>query len=264
MRELVTEWSQSRFRVLVGHSIPLFSMGIFATLAEHREYDVQRTDDLLSAGNISSFGPHIVCTDYRCGMSLLGDNRLRQSTRVAIFTRIQGVEETRSALAAGAAGYVLMNSSLEQVASCVAAIRRGLRYVSPSMLDRLKEVVMQPRLSPRQLDVLRLMYAGMTNKQIGASLGVAEPTVKTHVAAVMSKLDAVNRTQAIVRAAELQVLKDTSIRTSAEYSEPNEAHPRAPFQPSHQTGPVVERGRECGSPPKQHREAALIHLESTE
>jgi DNA-binding NarL/FixJ family response regulator len=199
-----------RSRILVGHAVPLFSMGIFATLAENPGYEVRRTVGLTSPKVISDFAPHFICTDFRNGMGLLGDNTLRQGARLAIFTRVQDPQCVSGALRAGVAGYVLMNSSLEQVGQCIEAIRLGLRFISPCMLDRLKQSSPVPLdLSPRQKDVLRLMRTGMPNKQIASALGVAEATVKTHVAVVMGKLGATNRTHAIARATELGAFDET-------------------------------------------------------
>ncbi|CAN5514626.1 response regulator transcription factor [soil metagenome] len=117
----------------------------------------------------------------------------------------------------GARGFLLKDISLEQLENAVRTVAAGGSLIQPAVTARVisgaKRIAsnfpsaeLPDPLTPRELDVLRWMAAGQSNREIAATLGVAEGTVKNHASAVLSKLGVRDRTRAVLRALELGVL----------------------------------------------------------
>jgi DNA-binding NarL/FixJ family response regulator len=136
--------------------------------------------------------------------------QLRGIGPVLVLTTFGEDEVLWGAIEAGAAGFVLKDSSAEELIAAVRAVAGGGAWfdpaVAPRVLDRYRRVVAPTArdaarldlLTEREHDVLRLMARGATNAEIGASLHVAEATVKSHVGSIFTKLDVRDRAAAIV------------------------------------------------------------------
>ncbi len=115
-------------------------------------------------------------------------------------------------LAAGASAVLRRDVSAEALRSAVSSVREGLRVVEPSLLDlRAHETPSSPDrgnddLTPREHDVLELMAVGLSNKQIAAKLGISSHTAKFHIGAILAKLGAATRTEAVVRAVQRSII----------------------------------------------------------
>jgi len=132
--------------------------------------------------------------------------------RIIILTTFDLDEYVYEALTAGASGFLLKDSSPEQLVAAVRTVRAGDALLAPSITRRLIErfAPYQPGqfishaglsdLTPRELQVLRLLARGLSNAELAAELTVSTATVKTHVAAVLAKLQLRDRVQAIVLA----------------------------------------------------------------
>ena len=101
---------------------------------------------------------------------------------------------------AGAKGYVLKDSTREQVVHAIRSVYRGQRHLSPSVGGKLADAFGAQPLTARERSVLTLLAQGKANKEIGYTLGVTEGTVKTHVNAIRQKLGASSRTEAAIAA----------------------------------------------------------------
>jgi DNA-binding NarL/FixJ family response regulator len=110
------------------------------------------------------------------------------------------VDEARmiGVLRAGATGYVRKDAEPEMLLAAVRAVVRGKTFIDPSVAGRLGDS--PDDLTARELDVLRQLALGRSNKEIGDALHISDETVKTHVGHVLSKLQVENRAQAIVQA----------------------------------------------------------------
>ena len=97
---------------------------------------------------------------------------------------------------AGAAAYVLKSMPKNELLIAVRSVHGGRRYVPPEVAARLAEHLGDENLTPRELDVLRLIRDGFRNKQIADQLSVTEETVKSRVKSILSKLGANDRTHA--------------------------------------------------------------------
>lgn len=116
--------------------------------------------------------------------------------RVLVLTSFEGDEDIHRALAAGACGYLLKRAAAREIVSAVRAAAEGLRVLPRAVVDRLAERMPRSDLSPRELEVLRQIVEGRSNREIGEGLGVAESTVKTYVDRLFGKLGVRDRTQA--------------------------------------------------------------------
>jgi DNA-binding NarL/FixJ family response regulator len=113
----------------------------------------------------------------------------------------------RAVLATGAAGFIPKSERADVLIGALQLVLAGGTYVPPSLLDAAPAppTVVAGELTPRQVDVLRLLMRGEPNKRIARELGLTEGTVKIHIAAILRALQARNRTEAVVRARELGI-----------------------------------------------------------
>ena len=127
-------------------------------------------------------------------------------TRIIVLTSYTDDEYLFPAMRAGALGYLLKDAEPEALVSAIRAAVRGQAMLHPSVAARLVRGVDRPNddsladLSERELDVLRLIARGMSNREIAEALVVAEGTVKSHVSNILSKLQLAHRTQAALYA----------------------------------------------------------------
>jgi DNA-binding NarL/FixJ family response regulator len=129
---------------------------------------------------------------------------LRERGAILVLTAYGTQEDIERALAAGAKGYLLKGAPLDEIERGIAAVAAGETYLDPRVSARL--IQRRLRLSDREREVLRLVAAGQSNKQIAAHLAISERTAKFHVTSVLNKLGAENRAQAVALAAEQRLI----------------------------------------------------------
>lgn len=140
--------------------------------------------------------------------------RASPRTKILLLTSIDGDDEVRRGLEAGASGFLLKDTTPTALVEAVRSVHLGTSVVSPGPLHRILSaqrtpatgIPLQGRLSPREREILVLLGRGATNAEISDALGVAESTVKTHVSSLMMKLSATSRMKAVARAFELGLL----------------------------------------------------------
>jgi DNA-binding NarL/FixJ family response regulator len=120
--------------------------------------------------------------------------------RIIMLSTYDGDEEIYRSFQAGARSYLLKSVSREELLAAIRAVHDGQRYIPPAVAARLAERVPFIDLSARELEVLRLIVKGMSNKEIGAALNITEVTTKLHVGHILSKLKVNDRTQAATSA----------------------------------------------------------------
>jgi two-component system NarL family response regulator len=119
------------------------------------------------------------------------------AARVLVLTTYDGEEDVHRALQAGARGYLLKRMARHELIAAIRAIHEGRRWVPPEVAERLADRVSTSELTDRELEVLKLIVAGLPNHDIGQALAISEKTVKTHVTHILGKLGVEARSQAI-------------------------------------------------------------------
>ena len=128
--------------------------------------------------------------------------------RIVVLTTYDGDENIYRALEKGAKGYLLKDSSTTDLLDAVRTVASGGTHVSAQAASQLASRAMAgPSLSPREMEVLKLVAAGKSNKEIGALLFISEGTVKTHVLSIHDKLGVRDRTDAVVTAVKRGMLR---------------------------------------------------------
>lgn len=123
-----------------------------------------------------------------------------KSARVIILTNYETDEDIYRAVQAGAQGYLLKDTSLREMLEAIRAVHAGKRYIPRHIASRLAERMVRTDLTARELEILKLLSKGPTNKQIGHILGISDNTVRNHVLKIMEKLEASDRTEAATTA----------------------------------------------------------------
>jgi DNA-binding NarL/FixJ family response regulator len=118
------------------------------------------------------------------------------TARIIILTTFEGDEDIYRGLRAGARAYLLKDTHLEDLIHCIRIVHDGKNYIPPTIGAKLAERMKGPELSSREVEVLRLMAGGKSNKEIAGTLFVSEGTVKGHVNHILAKLGANSRTEA--------------------------------------------------------------------
>jgi DNA-binding NarL/FixJ family response regulator len=126
--------------------------------------------------------------------------------RIIVLTTYAGDAQAAAALKAGAAGYLLKNLVRRELIETIRAVHAGKRRIPPEIAIEIAEHVADDALTGREVEVLRRVAAGKSNKSIAAELDISEGTVKTHMKSILPKLDASDRTHAVMIALKRGIL----------------------------------------------------------
>lgn len=203
-------------RVLIVDDHPIVRQGVRSVLANHPDIQVVGEADSASAlfAIIESLQPDVILLDIR----MPGQNgievtqrlkRERPSVKVIILTTYDDDEYLFGALRAGAEGYLLKSASQEVLADSIRQVHRGERLLSPAVIDKVlrefqdlakNKARSDSGLTDQELEVLRMIAAGATNKEIAEKLYWSEVTVKRKVQDILEKMGVANRAQAVAEA----------------------------------------------------------------
>jgi len=169
--------------------------------------------------SVAALAPDVVLMDLRMpgGDGVAATRRIlagSPATRVVVLTTYETDGDILPAVEAGAAGYLLKDASRADLLHAVRAAARGETVLAPSVARRLVRRVRQPAvsLSGREVEVLRLVGAGLSNAEIGRDLHISEATVKTHLLRTFAKLGVSDRTAAVTTAMAAGLLEPPSPR----------------------------------------------------
>ncbi len=197
----------AKIRVLVADDHPIVLRGLVATLNQAPDLTViaEATNGHEAAALFAECRPDLGLIDLYMptGDGAAAIEAIRVATpaaRLVILTTYDGEEDIYRALRAGAKGYLLKDDPIEEILTCIRAVHRGERYLPRRVAGKLAERIDGRELTPRELEVLRLMAEGRANKQIAAALGVTEGTVKAHMNNLYQKLSSGSRTEALMEA----------------------------------------------------------------
>jgi DNA-binding NarL/FixJ family response regulator len=202
-------------RVVVVDDHDLFRAGLSSVLASHDDIEVvaQASGGTTGVRRARELHPDVVLMDLR--MPDLDGPAATQailesdpSTRVLALTVASDESDVAAAIVAGACGYLLKDSPIDDVVEAVRAAARGVAWLSPraaeALLERIRRDFVEPGpapeleqdLSPRELEVLQLVARGLDNGEIATELRISPRTAKNHVSSILSKLEVPNRIQA--------------------------------------------------------------------
>lgn len=126
--------------------------------------------------------------------------------RIIVLTTFDGDEDVFRAVQAGARGYLLKGTLPEAIMEAIRNVHAGGTLFAPQIATRLVDRMQSASLSEREIEVLQLVAKGMSNKEIGAALFVAEHTVKNHLKRIYGKLGVADRTEAAMVAAQRGII----------------------------------------------------------
>jgi DNA-binding NarL/FixJ family response regulator len=204
-------------RVLVVDDHTVMRAGVVALLAPERSITVvgEAGDGAEALALIESLRPDVALVDLR--MPVLDGVEVTarvtagpRPTRVLILTTYDTDEEIERAVEAGAVGYLLKDTTREQLVDAIRGAHRGETVLAPRVAERLVDRMRRPAptaLTSREVEVLSAAADGLSNAAIGRRLHIAEATVKTHLLRVFAKLDVSDRTHAVVVALERGLLQ---------------------------------------------------------
>ncbi|MFD7310054.1 response regulator [Promicromonospora sp. NPDC059942] len=197
-------------RVLLADDEPLVRSGLRLILDAEPDLEVvgEAGDGARAVELARSLRPDVVCMDVRMpGVDGLRATelvlRLPQPPRVLVVTTFEHDGYVLDALTAGASGFLLKRAGADEMVQAVRTVAVGQSLLYPQALrdlvrTRPRATAGAPTLTPREREVLALVAQGMTNAEIATALVVGVETVRTHVASVLAKLQARDRTQAVV------------------------------------------------------------------
>jgi DNA-binding NarL/FixJ family response regulator len=206
----------SVIRVLIVDDHPIVRQGVRSVLANHPDIQVVGEADSASTlfAIVDSLKPDVVLVDVRMpgqgGIEVT--QRLKHdypTIRVIILTTYDDDEFLFGALRAGAEGYLLKSASQETLADSIRQVARGERLLSPNLMGKVMrefadlakdKVRTDSGLSDQELEVLRMIATGATNKEIAEKLYWSEVTVKRKVQDILEKMGVANRAQAVAEA----------------------------------------------------------------
>src|ERR1700753_1322651 len=193
-----------RIRILTVDDHPLLREGVASMI--NAEQDMQIVAEADSGAeaikHFRSYRPDVTLMDLQMpGMN--GVDAIRairaefDDARIIVLTTYTGDVQVLQALKAGAAGYLLKSALRTELLNAIRAVHVGHRHVSASIASEIAQHVGEVALSERELEVLRKVAAGNSNKQVAAQLGISEDTAKAHMKNILAKLNANDRTHAV-------------------------------------------------------------------
>ncbi len=202
-------------RVLIVDDHAIVRKGIRALLATKRDIQVvgEAANGADAVTQAETLQPDVVLMDLVMpkmdGIQATGEITTRNSSiRILVLTSFAGDEQVFPAIKAGALGYLLKDSGPQELIQAIRQVYRGEPSLDPSVARKvLTELSGPPKkpltpdpLTARELNILKLIAQGQSNKQIAANLVIAEETVHSHVSSILSKLHLASRTQAALYA----------------------------------------------------------------
>lgn len=210
-----TDRSSERIRVLIADDHTLVRRGLIALLGEHAEFEVvgEAQDGREAVAQADALQPDVILMDVVMpgmdGIEAIQEIITRRpGARILVLTSFAGDDQVFPAIKAGALGYLLKDSSPQELFEAICSTHRGESSLHPAIASKLIQEIKRPAplpptpdpLTERELTVLKLVALGLSNQDIAGRLDISERTAGTHVSNILSKLHLANRTQAALYA----------------------------------------------------------------
>lgn len=191
-------------RILIADDHYVVRMGLLAIVNTEPDMEVvaQATDGAQATALFTKWNPDIALMDVRMPVkngiqAVVEIRKQNNAARVLMLTALDGDEDIHQALEAGAAGYVLKDSTEEKLIPAIRAVVAGQRWIPADVAKRLASRRLFEELTRRELQVLNELAKGLANKQIADALNVSENTVKGFLKNILAKLHVSDRTEAV-------------------------------------------------------------------
>lgn len=191
--------------IMIADDHPLLRSGIIAVLSANPKFAVvAEAEDGDSAVELyRRWRPDVTLMDLQMpglnGIEATGAIRqIDPEARIIILTTFDGDVQVTRALKAGATGYVLKNMARTALSDYIVCVHAGRRLLPPPVAASLVDSFQLDALSKREVEVLRLVSGGNSNQRVADQLGLREDTIKAHMKAIRQKLDARDRTHAVM------------------------------------------------------------------
>jgi two-component system, NarL family, response regulator len=195
---------QKKIRVILADDHPVVRDGLAAIVNRQSDMEVvaEAADGEEAIAAYEKHQPDVMVLDLRMpkkdGFAVVQEVLERHPrARLLIVTTYDGDEDIFRCLSQGAKGYLLKDAPRQEILSAIRAVSEDRPYASSSIAAKALQRMGRPSLTQRELDVLQLLAEGRSNKDIARRLNITEGTAKTHVKAILTKLDAISRTEAV-------------------------------------------------------------------
>jgi len=201
--------------LLIADDHPVVREGLVAIFRTQKDIQVigEASDGEETCELCGRLFPDVLLLDLRMpkknGLQVIEELTARKGPkpRILVMTTYESGEDIRRVLKAGAKGYPVKGTPPQEIRESVRRVAAGESLVPAAIASKLAESLTHPELSEREHQVLHSMADGRSNKEVGQALYISENTVKTHVKAILTKLDAMGRTEAIAIAAKRGLLE---------------------------------------------------------
>src|SRR4051794_2439192 len=201
-------------RVLIADDHPVVCLGLLGIINGQPDMTVigQARTGTQAVALARKHAPDVILMDLRMpemnGVEAIEAIRAeRPESAVIVLTTYQGDEDIRRAIAAGAQAYLVKGMSHLKLLEAIRSVRAGQPYFPRSIRNSVTEKVNRSVLSPREMDILRLIVKGRDNQEIADALNITRGTVKWHVNIILRRLDVHDRTQAVIVAAQRGIVE---------------------------------------------------------
>ncbi|MET0291875.1 MAG: response regulator transcription factor [Steroidobacteraceae bacterium] len=191
-------------RVVLADDHTIVSDGLAAIVNQQKDMSViaEAEDGAAAIELYEQHRPDVMVLDLRMprrdGVSVVEEVLERHpKARLLIITTYDGDEDIFRSLSKGAKGYLLKDAPRTEILTAIRAVAADQPYTSGAIAAKALQRLSRPSLTQRELDVLQQLAEGRSNKDIGRRLQITEGTAKTHVKAILTKLDAMSRTEAV-------------------------------------------------------------------
>lgn len=199
--------SAGKIKVLLVDDHLVVRMGLHSMIESEPDMEVVGEGSNGEEANqlYTSKRPDLVLIDLRMPRmggveAIIAIRRQDPNAHILVLTTYDGDESIYQALKAGAQGYLLKDVPKDEFLLALRKVAGGEFYIPPQVAARLAQRIPTGELSQREMDVLKLIVRGLSNKQIADQLRISESTVKNHVNSLLSKLHVQDRTQAVTAA----------------------------------------------------------------
>jgi two-component system NarL family response regulator len=193
-----------RHTVLIADDLPIVREGLARLINSRSDMQVvaEAKNGREAVDKFITYSPDIALLELRLPLmdgveAVISICERVPSARLVIFTTCQGEEDIYRAMRAGAYGYLPKDASLAELVECIRAVAEGKRWIPLAVAARLGKRIAAKALTVRELEVMRELSSGKSNKEIGAVLDISEATVKVHMTHILEKLKVTGRTEAI-------------------------------------------------------------------